>query len=118
METDSRKDIIVASKVKDVVVANRVEDVIVANRVEDVVAANTLKDVIAYNVTVNIEDVVVANSVKDVVLFKRMSKEPLPLELASNIKELVVLFKLTLLMLFNLSRITCSLLSTRASNVL
>jgi hypothetical protein len=48
-----------------------------------------------------------------------MSKEPLqPLELASNVKELVALFELTLLMSFNLSYITCSLLSTRASNVL
>jgi hypothetical protein len=109
LETNSGKDIIAASKV---------EDVVIANRVGDVVVANTLKDVIAYNITINVEDVIVANSVKDVVLFERMSKEPLLLELASNVKELVALFELTLLMSFNLSCITCSLLSTRASNIL
>jgi hypothetical protein len=108
LETNSRKDIAAASKVKDVATANKVRDV---------AAANTLKDVTAYNVTVNVEDVVAANSVKDVVLFERMSKEPLPLELASNVKELVALFESTLLMLFNLFCITCSLLSTRASDV-
>jgi hypothetical protein len=108
LETNSGKDIVAASKV---------EDVVAANRVGDVVAANTLKDVTAYNVTINMEDVAAANSVKDVVLFERMSKEPLLLELASNMKELVALFELTLLMSFNLSYITCSLLSTRASDV-
>jgi hypothetical protein len=110
LETNSGKDIVAASKV---------EDIAAANRVGDVVVANTLKDVIAYNITINVEDITAANSVKDVVLFERMSKEPLqPLELASNVKELVALFELTLLMSFNLSYITCSLLSTRASNVL
>jgi hypothetical protein len=102
---------------KDITVAGKVEDVVVANRVGDVVVANTLKDIIACSITINVEDVVVANSVKDVVLFKRMSKEPLLLELVSNVKELVALFKSTLLMSFNLSCITCSLLSTRASNL-
>jgi hypothetical protein len=100
LETDSGKDIAAASKV------------------EDVAVANTLKNVIACNVTVNVEDIITANSAKDVVLFERMSKESLLLELASNVKELVALFELTLLMSFNLSCITCSLLSTRASNVL
>jgi hypothetical protein len=110
LETNSRKDIATASKVKDV---------IVANMIKDVAAANTVKDVIvAYTVTVNVKDVV-ANSVKDVVLFKRLSKEPLLLKLkAGNVKELVVLSKSTLLMLFNLSCITCFLLSTRAFDIL
>jgi hypothetical protein len=67
---------------------------------------------------VNVEDVAAADSVKDVVLFERMSEEPLPLEPAGNVKELVALFESTLLMSFNLSCITCSLLSTRASDVL
>ena len=109
METNSGKDIVVASKV---------EDIVVANRVGDIVVANTLKDIIAYNITINIEDVVVVNSVKDVVLFERMSKEFLLLKLASNVKELVALFESILLMSFNLSCITCTLLSTKASNIL
>jgi hypothetical protein len=108
LETDSGKDIAAAGKV---------EDVAAANRVGDVAAADTLKDVTACNVTVNVEDVAAADSVKDVVLFERMSEEPLPLEPAGNVKELVALFESTLLMSFNLSRITCSLLSTRASDV-
>jgi len=108
LETDSGKDIAAAGKV---------EDVAVANTMEDVAAADTMKDVIvACTITVNVEDVV-ADSVKDVVLFERMSEEPLPLEPAGNVKELVALFESTLLMSFNLSRITCSLLSTRASDV-
>jgi hypothetical protein len=64
-----------------------------------------------------VEDVAAADSVKDVVLFERTSEEPLPLEPADNVKELVALSKSTLLMSFNSSRITCSLLSTRASDV-
>jgi hypothetical protein len=98
---------------KDIAAAGKVEDVAAANRVGDVAAADTLKDVTACNVTVNVEDVAAADSVKDVVLFERMSEEPLPLEPAGNVKE----FESTLLMSFNLSRITCSLLSTRASDV-
>jgi hypothetical protein len=83
---------------------------------KDIAAADTLKDVTACSVTVNVEDVAAADSVKDVVLFERMSEEPLPLEPAGNVKELVALFESTLLMSFNPSRITCSLLSTRASD--
>ena len=94
---------------KDITAVGKVEDVAAANRVGDVVVADTLKDVTACSVTVNVEDVIAANSVKDVVLFERMSEEPLPLEPASNVKELVALFESTLLMSFNLSR---------ASNVL
>jgi len=109
LETDSRKDIAAASKV---------EDVAAANKVGDVAIADTLKDVTACNVTVNVGDVAAADSVKDVVLFERMSEEPLPLEPASNVKKLIALFESTLLMSFNLSCITCSLLSTRASDVL
>jgi hypothetical protein len=110
LETDSGKDFAAASKV---------EDVAVANTIEDAVAADTVKDVtVACSVTVNVEDVV-ADSIKDVVLFKRLSKEPLLLELeAGNVKESVALSKLTLLMLFNPSHITCFLLSTKASDIL
>jgi hypothetical protein len=93
------------------------KDIAVAGKVEDVAAADTLKDVIACSVFVNVEDVAVADSVKDVVLFERMSKEPLPLELAGNVKELVALSESTLLMSLDPSCITCSLLSTRASDV-
>jgi hypothetical protein len=93
------------------------KDIAAAGKVEDVAAANRVGDVTACNVTVNVEDVAAADSVKDVVLFERMSEEPLPLEPAGNVKELVALFESTLLMSFNLSRITCSLLSTRASDV-
>jgi len=109
LETDSGKDIAAAGKV---------EDATAANTMEDVVAADTVKDVtVACSVTVNVEDVV-ADSVKDVVLFERLSEEPLPSELeAGNVKESVALSESTLLMSFNPSRITCSLLSTRASNV-
>ena len=109
LETDSGKDFAAAGKV---------EDVAAANTMEDVVAADTVKDVtVACSVTVNVEDVV-ANSVKDVVLFKRLSKEPLPSELeAGNVKESVALSKSTLLMSFNLSCITCFLLSIRAFDI-
>lgn len=93
------------------------KDIAVAGKVEDVAAADTLKDVIACSIFVNVEDVAVADSVKDVVLFERMSKEPWPLELAGNVKELVALSESTLLMSFDPSCITCSLLSTRASDV-
>jgi hypothetical protein len=108
LETNNKKDITVIGKVKDVAATNKVRDV---------VAADTLKNVIAYNVTINVKNVLTANSVKDVILFKKMSEEPLPLELAGNIKELVALFKSTLLILFNLSRITYFLLFTRAFDV-
>ena len=108
LETNSGKDITAASKVEDIVVVNTMEDVVVANTVKDVT--------VACSVTINVEDVV-ADSVKDVVLFERMSEEPLPLEPAGNVKELVALFESTLLISFNLSYITCSLLSTRASDV-
>jgi hypothetical protein len=109
LETDSGKDIAAAGKV---------EDVAAANTMEDVAAADTVMDVtVACSVTVNVEDVV-ADSVKDVVLFERLSEEPLPSELeAGNVKESVALSESTLLMSFNPSRITCFLLSTRASDI-
>jgi hypothetical protein len=108
LETDSGKDIAAAGKV---------EDVAAANRVGDVAAADTLKEVTACSVTVHVEDVAAADSVKDVALFDRMSEELLPLEPACNVKELAALFESTLSMPFNPSRITCSLLSTRAFDV-
>jgi hypothetical protein len=105
LETDSRKDIVVAGKV---------EDIIVANTVEDVAAADTA----ACSISINIEEVV-ADSIRDVLLFERISEEPLLPELeAGNIKESVVLSESTLLMLFNLSCITCFLLSTGVSDIL
>lgn len=84
---------------------------------KDIATAGKVEDVTACSVTVNVEDVAAADSVKDIVLFEKMSKEPLPLEPAGNVKQLVALFKSALLISFNPSRITCFLLSTRASDV-
>jgi hypothetical protein len=78
------------------------KDIAAAGKVEDVAAADTLKEVAACSVTVHVQDVAAADSVKDVALF---------------VKELAALFESTLSMPFNPSRITCSLLSTRASDV-
>jgi hypothetical protein len=110
LETDSGKDIAAAGKVQDVTAANTVEGV---------AAADTLKDVTAVcSVAASVEDIAAADSVKDVVSSERMSEEPLPTELeAGNVKELVALSGPTLLMSFDPSRITCFLLSTRASDM-
>jgi regulator of RNase E activity RraB len=110
LETDSGKDIAAASKVEDVTAANTIEDIVAADLAKDVTAA-------CY-VSVNAEEVA-ADSVRDILLFEGMSEEPLPPELkADNVKELVALSESTLLMSLNSYCITCTLPSTRASDIL